>query len=1206
MSRFCRTLNALALSMLLLAILPQHTYARQLASEPTSQGAAADSSPFAPAAPAGQPPAAAAPLAAASIPISGIISDGQTGWTLYARVELSGPTTVQTYTDSVSGFYRLDVAAAGTYTLKAYAVSSGYLVGSRSISVTSAGGVFDLQLQVDARACVATGYQRTIVGAFEQFSATTIPAGWSVVDNYGNQGVWRFDNPQNRTNLTGGSGGFAMADNGIYGGLTTLDTELRSPAYNFSALSTVTIQFDTDLKREWAPYGGTRGYADVSIDNGATWTTVLHLDNAYRGWVNVDVSDLAAGKSQVRLRLHFISHAGSYWWQVDNLSFGRFTCDPSAGRLVVGHVYDANTNAGVNGATVAVSATHKATTVATPLDLRTDDGFYSLFVPQASQTITASAAWGYANDVRTPPAGAATVRQDFVLQAGRLALQPATLAQTLTMGLETTSAFSITNVGTLPVDLSLDRGPWGVTPATAAWARTAPLSLTLAPGASRLVTVTLDAGDPSIVQPVAHATRLVVANNDPYPTLALPIALAVTPPPDWGLISGAVNLLNTCDLPGWPAGYAPLTIVSGAGVTWKTTTNQAGRYNWWADPQAGPYSVSASWTNYIPQTASGLIVTAQATTTHTMNLRPNRPCWRVTPPVTSLAATVTLGTVGTVALPLQNTGAQTTTLELVNAAGTVVAWMPGLPVTVILAGDSQQNVALAVDARTSVIKQPGTYEMVLRVRSKTYDPVNAQVNLPLKLTVVPPADWSLLEGTVTRIDSCGLNAAPASGATLTVTDRSNASFTATASVSGTYKVWFNPATAPLTVTFQLPQYLSQTLTGVDGGSGGSQTRDVTLGLDAPCAGIQPGQISLTQPAETRQVVPVTISNTGSKPLEFTLAEVGVAGARDRTDVLVYGTISYQADMLKGLLQSYPDIGSVTVWTWENNLALVPPLDTLKNYDLVVSIRSPNYSYPDPAGLGDVLADYIDEGGKVIVLASSWDWNIDAIAGRFTTGGYNPFIQNAWAYGAPLTLGTYDAGHPLMRGVSSASTYVFSAVKAAPGATLVASWSIGHAMVATTPGVVAINGAPDGYRTWGGDMPRILHNSLVYLLDSPWLTGAPAFGTVAPGATKVISLTLDSTVMPAVQPGVFSTTLMLEANLGPSPAVPLTLTVTPGRRPGARSRALSPAWPSATSPAPRCGWPRSPCAGAAAGPGAPPPAATARMTSGSIKRLARSR
>ncbi|HYF65655.1 MAG TPA: hypothetical protein VD886_22695, partial [Herpetosiphonaceae bacterium] len=314
MRRFRRTLNAFALGMLLLAMLPQQAQAGQR--EPQIQHSAPVSAPQPAAA---SQPSAAASLPAASIPISGTVSDERTGWKLYARVEVSGPTTVQTYTDSVSGSYRLDVAAAGTYTLKAYAVSGGYLVGSRSISVTSAGGVFDLRLQVDARACVATGYRRDTAGVFEQFSASALPAGWSVVDNYANQGVWRFDNPKNRANLTGGSGGFATADNGIYGGLTTLDTELRSPAYDFSASSTVTVQFDTDLKREWAPYGGTRGYVDISNDNGATWTTVRHLGEAYRGWVNIDVSDLAARKSQVRMRLHFISHAGEYWWQVDNL-----------------------------------------------------------------------------------------------------------------------------------------------------------------------------------------------------------------------------------------------------------------------------------------------------------------------------------------------------------------------------------------------------------------------------------------------------------------------------------------------------------------------------------------------------------------------------------------------------------------------------------------------------------------------------------------------------------------------------------------------------------------------------------------------------------------------------------------------------------------------------------------------------------------------
>ncbi|MBA3468423.1 MAG: carboxypeptidase regulatory-like domain-containing protein [Herpetosiphonaceae bacterium] len=1136
MRRFSRTLNTLALCMVVLALLPQSSYARLSDLTPPQSSASV----------AAQQPDFLAPLVAASIPISGTISDARTGWTLYARVELSGPTTIQTYTDSVSGFYRLDVATAGTYTLKAYSVSSGYLVGSRSINVTSAGGVFDLQLQVDARSCVATGYRRDTAGVFEQFSTSVMPAGWSVVDNYTNQGVWRFDNPKNRANLTGGSGGFATADNDIYGGLTTLDTELRSPAYDFSASSTVTVQFDTDLKRDWAPYGGTRGYIDISIDNGATWTTVRHLGEAYRGWVNVDVSDLAAGKSQVRMRLHFISHAGSNWWQVDNLGFG-VACNPLAGRLVVGHVYDANTNAGVNGATVAVSTTHKVTTLATPLDPRTDDGFYSLFVPQASQPITASAPWGYASDVRTPPAGAGTVRQDFTLQAGRLVLLPLTLAQTLTMGLESTSAFSVTNIGTLPVNLALDRGPAGASQPTAAWARTAPLSLTLAPNASRVVTVTLDAGDPSIVQPVLHTTRLVVANNDPYPTLALPVTLAVTPLADWGLLTGSVRYLSVCEQSGWPFANAPLTIASSTGITWTTSTNQSGRYSWWADPQAGSYSVSASWYNYVPQTASGLIVTAQATTTHNINLRPNHSCWKLQPPVTSLAATVTLGMTGTVSLPLQNTGAQSATLEIVSSTGSAIAWMPGLPATTPIEADSLRNVPLLLDARTSAVKQPGVSNATLTVRQKpksgsyTHPPIN----VPVRLNVVPPPDWSRIEGTVSRIDSCGLNPLPLAGATITVANRSKESFTVTSAVSGTYRAWFDPATGPLTMTVQAPQYLSQTLTGISGTPGGSQTRDVTLRQDGPCAGIQPSQINQTLPVSASQVVPVTLSNTGSKPLDFTLLEAGPLGARDRIEVLVYGTDPVQNAQMRTDLLAYPGVGVVDTWDagWNSGVPQLPPLSKLKGYDVVISVRSPHYGYPDSEGLGNVLADYVDDGGKVIVMAASWDW--DGIAGRFTSGGYNPFVPITADYGYPMTLGEYDSSHPLMRGVSSATSYVFNRVGPAPGATLIAKWQIGYAMLATTPGVVAINAASNPYGPpWAGDLPRLLQNSLYYLLGNPWLSVAPATGTVAPGASTVISVTLSSMVSPALESGVFSTTLLMAPNQGPNLSLPVTLTVTP--------------------------------------------------------------
>jgi hypothetical protein len=67
----------------------------------------------------------------------------------------------------------------------------------------------------------------------------------------------------------------------------------------------------------------------------------------------------------------------------------------------------------------------------------------------------------------------------------------------------------------------------------------------------------------------------------------------------------------------------------------------------------------------------------------------------------------------------------------------------------------------------------------------------------------------------------------------------------------------------------------------------------------------------------------------------------------------------------------------------------PTLQTLSAYDVVLVYT--NYSLANPTALGNVLADYVDGGGKVVLgtyaLSSGW-----GVAGRITTHGYSPFTN----------------------------------------------------------------------------------------------------------------------------------------------------------------------------------------------------------------------
>ncbi|MGC8764149.1 MAG: hypothetical protein ACP5VN_11075 [Acidobacteriota bacterium] len=181
--------------------------------------------------------------------------------------------------------------------------------------------------------------------------------------------------------------------------------------------------------------------------------------------------------------------------------------------------------------------------------------------------------------------------------------------------------------------------------------------------------------------------------------------------------------------------------------------------------------------------------------------------------------------------------------------------------------------------------------------------------------------------------------------------------------------------------------------------------------------------------------------------------------------------------LRSELLSYPDVGTVDVF---DTRSATPTLSQLQPYNVVVVWT--NYLPTNPAGLGDVLADYVDAGGRVILAVFSCDsyWGI---SGRLMTGGYSPLLLGSVGYGTH-TLGTYDAGHPIMAGVISASDYYYTSTIPEPGATLVASWSDGQPFVATKGCVVAVNSYPGTYYRYAGDVPLVFHNAVSFLYSSP--------------------------------------------------------------------------------------------------------------------------
>ena len=109
-----------------------------------------------------------------------------------------------------------------------------------------------------------------------------------------------------RTNLTGGAGPFALIDSD-YAGSKAVDAVLRSPSMDFSGETAVTLEFKYDFR--WYSYGENEiADVDVSTNGGTIWTNVWRRSGANdRGpkTARVDISALAAGRPDVRVRFHY-------------------------------------------------------------------------------------------------------------------------------------------------------------------------------------------------------------------------------------------------------------------------------------------------------------------------------------------------------------------------------------------------------------------------------------------------------------------------------------------------------------------------------------------------------------------------------------------------------------------------------------------------------------------------------------------------------------------------------------------------------------------------------------------------------------------------------------------------------------------------------------------------------------------------------------
>lgn len=195
--------------------------------------------------------------------VSGVVSDAETGWPLYAEIKAAGYPGAPVWTDPLTGAYTLELAAGLTYQFQVTPFTPGYVAAETPVGPLSGDETRDFALQVDANLCIAPGYAPDFV-YFEDFEADN--GGFTISDGYTS---WAWGQPISGPG-TAHSGSNVWATNltgnyytGEYGVIT-------SPLIDLSAYSgsTVVVSWWQWLQTE---SGSDYAWVELSNDGGNSW-----------------------------------------------------------------------------------------------------------------------------------------------------------------------------------------------------------------------------------------------------------------------------------------------------------------------------------------------------------------------------------------------------------------------------------------------------------------------------------------------------------------------------------------------------------------------------------------------------------------------------------------------------------------------------------------------------------------------------------------------------------------------------------------------------------------------------------------------------------------------------------------------------------------------------------------------------------------------
>lgn len=171
-----------------------------------------------------------------------------------------------------------------------------------------------------------------------------------------------------------------------------------------------------------------------------------------------------------------------------------------------------------------------------------------------------------------------------------------------------------------------------------------------------------------------------------------------------------------------------------------------------------------------------------------------------------------------------------------------------------------------------------------------------------------------------------------------------------------------------------------------------------------------------------------------------------AGAATNSELVIAAASQNFVDDVVAGLQLTGGYTTVDDQNYENGGGVTPTI--LANYDAVVVMA--DQSWPDPVALGDLLADYVDAGGRVVetVFTLYCELNGSGLEGRWASRGYGALVGNVTCEqlsDGPLGITPVVPGSPFLTGglgFDGGTSSYRNTVDLGTGATLVATWTDG--------------------------------------------------------------------------------------------------------------------------------------------------------------------